>query len=563
MDDVREEIRQKAAVIGIDGATFDLLGPMLDAGHMPNLKRLMAEGASGVLTTTIPPVSASAWVSMATGTNPGQHGMIDFTYPREDGYDIEVSNGLSWQAPPLWYYVGRAGGKSGIISLPMVYPPRPIHGYMLATFLAPSEEANYTYPPGLKGEIEEAVGHFPVQMDESARGRDRAIFVQAVTEMELQRSRVVSYLLDTKPWDFFVYVMETTDNLQHEIWHIIDPNHPRHDPAEAERVLPAIENYYRTVDEQIGVMLARIPRDALVIVMSDHGFGPFHRFFHVNNWLMQEGYLAIKRNLLSQTKLLLHKLGFTPLNVLRLLTAVGLARLRKQVKRGRSQGLLRKAFLSFRDVDWKRTKAFAVGNFGQVYLNVRGRRPYGTVEPGEDYDATCQALIEAALALRDPDDGAQVVKYAYRREEVFQGEAASRTPDIVLHTDRARYVSFGHADFGSNKVIEDSFGQTGHHHMEGVIILGGPGVRQNAKLSGARITDVAPTILWAMGLPVPRYMDGQVLSDAFEPEIVAECPVTFSYDSPSVNLADMDESAFSPGEEDLVIDRLRDLGYIA
>ncbi len=563
MGDVQKGMLQKVAVIGIDGATFDLLTPMLDAGHMPNLKRMIEEGASGVLTTTIPPVSASAWVSMATGTNPGQHGMIDFTYPREDGYDIEVSNGLSWQAPPLWYYVGRAGGKSGIVSLPMIYPPRPLNGYMLATFLAPSEETNYTYPPTLKDEIEDAVGHFPLQMDESARGRDRTVFVEAVTEMELQRSRVVCYLLDTKPWDFFVYVMETIDNLQHEIWHIVDPQHPRHDPEEARRVRPAIENYYHIIDEQIGAMLARIPNDALIIVMSDHGFGSFHRFFHVNNWLLQEGYLVIKRTLLSQIKLLLHRLGFTPLNVLRLLTTIGLARLRKQVKRGRSQGILRKAFLSFRDVDWKRTRAFAVGNFGQVYLNVRGRRPHGMIELGGDYDATCKALIEAALALRDPDTGAQVVKAAYRREEIFQGEAASRTPDIVLHTDRARYVSFGHADFGSNKIIEDSFGQTGHHHMDGVIILDGPGVKRGVKLTGAKIIDVAPTILWAMGLPVPRYMDGKVLDGAFEPELVAERPIESSYDSPSVSLADMDEQAFSPDEEDLVIDRLRDLGYIA
>jgi predicted AlkP superfamily phosphohydrolase/phosphomutase len=424
-------------------------------------------------------------------------------------------------------------------------------------------QLHLTFPPNLKHDIERAVGHFPLQMDESARGGDRGRFVRAVTEMELQRSRVVCHLLDTRPWDFFVYVMETIDNLQHEIWHIIDPTHPRHDPEEAARVRPIIENYYHAIDEQLGEMLALIPEDALVIVMSDHGFGPFHRFFHVNNWLMNEGYLAIKRNLVSQAKLLLYRLGFTPLNMLRFLTNVGLARLRKRVKRGRSQGLLRNAFLSFHDVDWKRTRAFAVGNFGQVYLNVKGRRPDGTIAPGDDYDATCKALIESALALRDPDTGDQVVKAAYRREEIFQGEAASRTPDIVLHTDRARYVSFGHADFGSNKVIEDSFGQTGHHHMDGVIVLHGAGVRRATKVEKAHITDVAPTILWAMGLPVPQYMDGEVLSAAFEPEAVAARPVEFSYESPSVTLADMDQEAFSAEEEDLVIDRLRDLGYIA
>jgi predicted AlkP superfamily phosphohydrolase/phosphomutase len=138
---------RKVAVIGIDGATFDLLQPLLDAGKMPRLKKLIDEGASGLLTTTIPPVSASAWVSMATGTNPGQHGMIDFTYPRPDGYYIEVSNVTTWQAPPIWERVSRAGGKCGVVSLPMTYPPRPLNGYLLATFLAPTEDSGYTYPP--------------------------------------------------------------------------------------------------------------------------------------------------------------------------------------------------------------------------------------------------------------------------------------------------------------------------------------------------------------------------------------------------------------------------------
>jgi predicted AlkP superfamily phosphohydrolase/phosphomutase len=554
---------RKVAVIGIDGATFDLLQPLLDAGKMPRLKKLIDEGASGLLTTTIPPVSASAWVSMATGTNPGQHGMIDFTYPRPDGYYIEVSNVTTWQAPPIWERVSKAGGKCGVVSLPMTYPPRPLNGYLLATFLAPTEDSGYTYPPDLRQEIEGAVGHFPLQMDEGARGRDRAEFTRDVTQMEIQRSRVVCYLLDTRPWDLFIYVMETTDNLQHEIWHIIDPEHPRHDPEEARRCMPAVEEYYRTVDEQVGAIMDRVPEDALVVVMSDHGFGPFHKFFHVNNWLMREGYLKIKRDPLSQAKLLLYRLGFTPLNVLRVLTAVGLSRLRKRVKRGRSQGLLRRVFLSFHDVDWKRTKAFAVGNFGQVYLNVKGLRPDGTVEPGEDYEATRDAIIQAALALRDPTTGDQVVQAAYRREEIFAGNAFERMPDIVLHTDRARYVSFGHADFGSNHIIEDSFGQTGHHHMDGIVVLHGPDVRQGVEVKEAVITDIAPTILWAMGLQVPRYMDGKVLLDVFKPEVTEQRPVEYSYEAPPSGYGDLDEDVYDREEEDAVIERLRDLGYIS
>jgi predicted AlkP superfamily phosphohydrolase/phosphomutase len=107
--------------------------------------------------------------------------------------------------------------------------------------------------------------------------------------------------------------------------------------------------------------------------------------------------------------------------------------------------------LSFNDVDWSRTKAFSVGNFGQVYLNVIGQRSTGAVS-AEQYEEVRDEIIAAAQQLKDTADGSQVVPTVYKREEVFHGVSAELMPDLVLHTDRAKYVSFGHADFGSNKI---------------------------------------------------------------------------------------------------------------
>ena len=145
----------------------------------------------------------------------------------------------------------------------------------------------------------------------------------------------------------------------------------------------------------------------------------------------------------------------------------------------------------------------------------------GAVEPGAAFEALRDDLIEKALALRDPDTGERVIQAAYRSEEVFEGRAFDTMPDLVLHTDRAKYVSFGHADFGSRRVVEPSYGQTGHHHMEGVVVLRGPDIRRGVALEGASLLDVTPTILTHMGLPVGDDMDGNVVGDAFElpPEI--------------------------------------------
>lgn len=557
--DPNPTVKRKVAVFGLDGITFDLLQPWLDEGRLPNLARLLQSGASGRLRSTIPPVSASAWASFATGTNPGQHGLVDFTYPAPDGYDIQVTNGRTRAVPALWEIVNAAGGQCGVVSMPMTYPPRPLHGFMLCSFLTPSQEVDYTYPAALKQELAEKFGPYPLHMSEKGRGSDPRIFVRAVKQMEIDRAQAVKHLLQNKPWDLFMYVIETTDNLQHEVWHLLDESHPLYDAETAAAAVPEILDYYETVDRLLGEMLALVPEDALVVVLSDHGFGPFHKFFHINNWLAANGWLKFRRTPLSLLKRLAFKLGVTPINALKWLTALRLGGMRKNVKRGRGGGMLRRVFLSFNDVDWARTKAFSVGNFGQVYVNVQGKRPLGAVAP-EAYEQLRDEIAAKATALRDPVDGSQVVPTVYKREAVFHGVSAERLPDLVLHTDRAKYVSFGHADFGSNKIVEPSTGQTGHHHMVGVVGLAGPGVRAGLQLPEASLLDLAPTILHYLGLPVPRYMDGRVLTAAFTEAFNAENPVQYEDVDPT---SGREDDSFTQDEEDLVMEKLRDLGYVA
>jgi predicted AlkP superfamily phosphohydrolase/phosphomutase len=552
-------MKRKVAVFGLDGITFDLLQPWLDEGRLPNLARLMAEGASGPLRSTIPPVSASSWASFATGTNPGKHGMIDFTYPDPAGYRVKVSNNRTRTAPALWEIAGQAGREVGIVSLPMTHPPEPISGFVLCSFLTPDADSEYTYPSALKDELIEAVGPFPMHMSEQGRGTDPARFVHSVKEMESQRARSVTYLLQNKPWDLFIYVFETTDNLQHEVWHLLDETHPRHDPQLAAKVMPDILDYYQTVDRLLGEMVKQVPDDALVVVLSDHGFGPFHKFFHINNWLAELGLLKFKRAPLSLVKRLAFRLGVTPITALKWVIRLRLSGMRKNVKRGRGRGVLKRLFLSFADVDWGRTKAFSVGNFGQVYLNAKPQRPQGPVREHE-YEALRDYIATEALALRDPVDDAQIVRKVYKREEVFHGNAVDRMPDLVLHTDRARYVSFGHADFGSNKTVEVSIGQTGHHHMAGVLAMRGPGIRPGLTLEGAKILDLAPTILHYMGLDVPDNMDGEVLIRALTEDFNHTNPVR---NSMSAGQRSSDDAIYTRDEEAAVIAKLRDMGYVA
>jgi len=557
---VERNMQRKVMIIGLDGATWDVLRPWVAEGTLPTLGRLMREGTHGNLTTSIPPVSASAWVSFATGKNPGKHGIVDFVFPKENGYQVLVSNVSYRASKAVWNIINEAGGKVGIVSVPMTYPPEHVDGFVISSFMAPSQESRYTYPDDLKDELREMVGEFPLIMFEGHRAGRSDLFIEDMRSFDIKRAKAVRYLAENKEWDFFCFVFETIDTLQHELWHLMDPLHPRHDPAKAVEVKDAIKGFYQDIDKALGEIIEAAGEDTLVMIMSDHGFGAFHRFFHVNNWLLELGLMKLKRTPLSLFKHALFRLGYTPMKVLRIVSALKLSNLRKRVKRGRGRGLLRKLFLSFEDVDWSRTQAFVVGNFGQLYINIIGKRLQGCVQPGNEYEALRDRIVREALALIDPDTGEHVIKYAYKREEIYSGDRLGKMPDIILHTDRSRYVSFGHADFGSNRVIEPSYGQTGHHNMTGILVLHGEGVDQTKVVEGAHIIDVAPTTLYAMGIPIPDDMDGRVLEEVFTSEYRALHQPTYT-DSSSVRERESED--YQSEDEEKVMERLRGLGYIA
>jgi len=553
-------LAKKVLILGLDGGTFDLLRPWSEEGQLPTISRLLRDGTAGTLTTTIPPVSASAWVSFATGKNPGEHGVVDFVFPREGGYEVSVSNRNFRSSRAFWNVIAEAGRPVGLVNVPMTYPPERLQAgsFVVSSFMAPSADSPWAEPPALKAELEQA-GGYPLFLPEQHRSGQIDRFIEDMLLFDGQRAQAVLSLMERRAWDCLAFVFESTDTLQHELWHLLDDSHPRHDPVLADRHRDQIMAYYRDLDGYLGELIAAGGDDTLVIVMSDHGFGPFHRFFHVNNWLMAQGLLRLKRGPVSLLKLAMYRLGFTPVNVVKMLNWLRLSGLRRNVKRGRGQRLLKRGFLSFDDVDWAGTQAFAMGNFGQVYVNSHGERRQGIVAAGEEYDALREHIISAAEALRDPDTGDHVVQHAYRREEVFSGVSQHRMPDLLLHTDRSRYVSFGHADFGSNRIIEPSVGQTGHHMMNGVLMIAGPAVRRGHQLSGARIVDIAPTVLYALGLEVPSDLDGRVLTEAFQPDRVEANPPVYG-EAPTASEASGEH--YEEDEQETVISRLRAMGYV-
>jgi predicted AlkP superfamily phosphohydrolase/phosphomutase len=549
-------------VIGLDGATLDLLGPWIEAGALPNLQKLMQQGAWGRLRSTLPPISSSSWSSFLTGVNPGKHGLVDFVYPGKDSYKVSMINASSRQTRALWDWLNDAGLQVGLLGIPTTYPPQAVDGFMISGFLAPGPDSEWAYPLELKQELEARLGGFLLSPNERYRSTHRLErFLDDLTASVENRTQAALYLMQSKPWDLFAVVYWDTDMVQHETWRLLDPNHPRHDPVEAETRRDRILRFHRKVDDDVGRLLtaAKPDDDTLIMVMSDHGFGPVHSFFLTNNWLASIGLLRFKRHPWTALKRLLFSVGYTPLRMFRIARALGLGKLRRQVRFQQKARLVNRMFLSFDDVDWTQTQAFSIGSFGQVYINLAGVHPQGIVQPGDDYEALRERIAEEALALRDPHTHEPLVERVYRREEIYSGSYVGRTPDLIVQPRGWEYMAFGHADFGSNRLVEPIVGLSGHHRPDGMLILAGAGVAPGTQLEGANIMDLAPTILHTLGLAVPQDLDGRVLSEAFDTRSPGARPVVYS--QADVYKDHDSEPALSDEESEQVQDKLRGWGY--
>jgi predicted AlkP superfamily phosphohydrolase/phosphomutase len=290
--------------------------------------------------------------------------------------------------------------------------------------------------------------------------------------------------------------------------------------------------------------------------MSDHGHGPVRNFLYVNNYLAQQGYLRFKPGPGARLKQLAFKLGLTPRTVYRLLLAVGLGKLRRTLdKRRGGRGLLKRFFLSFADVDWRSTRAYSIGYIGEVHINLRGREPRGIVEPGGEYEAVRDQVIADLRALKLPD-GTPLIQELWKKEEIYRGPHLEDAPDILFLPHNLETIAFGDFEFGSNRILEPSYGVSSSHRMNGILMAYGPDIQPIGQFHGAHLIDLAPTLLHLAGLAVPADMDGRVLGEM----IKTERPVEVGGTSGGNTLRD---EGYSDEEQAQIIERLQDLGYIS
>lgn len=457
-------MKRKICVLGLDCAAPEII---FNDKSLKNIQRLMAQGMWGRLESVIPPITVPAWMCMVTSQDPGSLGVYGFRNRTDYSYSglgFVTSNSI--KAPAIWDALAREGKKSIIVGLPPGYPPRKINGISIGCFLTPDTvKGEFTHPASLKAKITELVGEYPTDV-KGFRTDDKEWLKKEIFEMSRKQWEVVRWLLREQPWDYFHFVDIGMDRMHHGFWDCWDKQHVQYKPGNPYEDL--IPEYYRWLDSQIGSVLDILDKDTVVLVVSDHGAQRLDGGFVVNEWLVKEGLLVLE----EQPK------EVTPFNKLK--------------------------------VNWAKTKVWSEGGYyARVFFNVQGREPQGVI-PAADYDRFQDEMKGKFEALTD-DKGKPLNSLVFKPNELYR-TARNVPPDLIVHFGRLFWRSIGSVGYGRLHVQENDTGPDACNHAQyGMFLLAAPNSLARGEYQGARLLDIAPTLLDAAGYEVPTLMQGRSL----------------------------------------------------
>ncbi len=510
---------KKLIVIGLDGATWNILLPLIKKDKLPTFKKLLESGVSGTLKSTIPPVTGPSWLSFATGKNPGKTGVYDFL--NRDGVDLKLKSVSSnnYKGESVWDYLSNNGYKTGVVAYPTLYPPYPINGFMISGIGTPAygNYGNITYPEELRKELDAVSDGYELVVNyHNLIYNDMDIFLKDMNKQTDKQFKVVLHLLKTKDWDSFIYVCSATDWIQHIMWKHIDKSHPQYNKETSEKYAEEFEKFFQKID---GFLNQLMSFDANLLIVSDHGFGPQDQCFNLAKWLENKGYLTTRKKVTGGLEIKAKtKLGQLLSFIARLLK---LEKFIPKAVASRASRSLSTSIVNIIDLD--KSMAYCLGHtipFGGIYINP-------DIQNSDKYE-TIKTKIINDLQNLSGDVGKPLKVTIYDSEKIYKGDKVHLAPDIIFTINNWRCVIL-EENFEGPLFEGKSYSNrhTGSHRLEGIFIAHGPDIKKGYKIEGAKIYDIAPTILHLFGLPIPDDMDGRVLTEIFEPdsELKKEKPV--------------------------------------
>jgi predicted AlkP superfamily phosphohydrolase/phosphomutase len=521
----------RVLLIGWDGADWRILEPLLERGDLPNLQALIGRGQKGVLKSTVPTHSWSAWPSFLTGVDPADHGVYDI---------LETVPGTHKQYPVTYRSIKArtfvedlsAAGKKGLyVDVPLMFPPPDVDATIVAGGVLPKGR-QFTQPADLAATLEKNGVSWQINgMSWTTYHNKPEPYLDEVFELTGKRIRAAEWLLDNTDWDLFASVWVSVDRTQHALSNYVGPDHPDYAKNKDTKLASRVRDVYKQLDDAIGSFVSRTRDDDLILFISDHGFQSCYRTIHMDRLLEKFGYLQ-----------------FTASNVV--LGPMQWGPMRKVARTIYDKlGLHGKVSLP-QPVNWSKTRAYTtIRSTGEgVSINLAGREPDGIVEPG-DFERVRDEVMDRLASFVDPKTGKKPVTAIYKREEIFKGTYADKAPDILM--EPAEGYSLTHA----KSAIEDADWVSGDHRLEGTIVAVGPKVQPFSETP--MLVDMAPTLLAALDAPASIKHTGRVLHEVVGTEAAVRA-------GEQVEFADGSgaEPTVTDTEADEMEEHLRGLGYL-
>ena len=458
--------KRKVIIFGLDSAPPELVfDKWLD--YLPNIKRLVSNGISGKLESTIPAITCPAWASMVTSTNPGKLGIYGFRNRRHYDYEgLTFADSSTVKEEAIWDILSRHGKRPVVIGVPLTYPLKPVNnGLMISCFLTPDKNSQFTYPDTLRHEVERVSGGYILDVKDF-RGEDKDQVLNTIYEMTGKRFKLTRHFIQNEDWDFLMMVEMGTDRIQHAFWGFFDNRHPRCLPGN--KYENVIFDYYRYIDDEIGKTLALLDEDTIVLIVSDHGAMMMEGGICINEWLINNGYL---------------KLTHYPDEVTQ---------------------------ISKDMIDWGKTRVWGEGGYyGRLFFNVKDREPNGII-PKQNYEFVRNELIAALEDQRD-QAGQKINTKVFKPEEIYS-ECRNIPPDLIVYYGDLAWRSVGSVGHNSVWANENDTGaDDANHSRHGIFVMSGDNGYHSERRNGLKIMDVTPTVLDRMGIGIPWYMEGDVI----------------------------------------------------
>ncbi|MEI6232321.1 MAG: alkaline phosphatase family protein [Planctomycetota bacterium] len=527
-------------VLALDSVCWDVLLPLVEDGTMPILGAFLKSASYGILESTIPPHSATAWTTWLTGKEPGLHGVLDFVRFDPGTHRFRFHDSSVQRDSSILSILSQAGISAGSIFLPRNYPPYPLkNGYMVSGFETPNVDSQFTNPPDLRDEILQLAPELLFQFEEGwekdtgddaafERNIGRAIYSVDVLEL------LATHLQKTRPTRFQVAYLQTTDIVFHKAWKWCDAASKQTRENPMRRAL--IQTFFRRIDDSIARVLELNSGDnprTLRLICSDHGHGSSDGRVFVNNLLREWGYLK-------------------PLG--------GFDKFRRRLTSFSFKKLERKQSNKEMALDWSQTKAYMahVGIHGFVYLNKKGREPHGIVTRDE-FDTVRNALIEKFRAVKIPGTDLPVFQDVWKGEDIYARKEELNLPDIVLGATNGYFPRNKLSRSFTVRATPNTI--CGVHRPDGVYAFSGPGIRpSNGEAPRASIADICPTLLAAMGLPIPADVTGKAMQHIFETKPNLHIAANAAHIATAQPV--VEQPVYTSEEQQAVEKRLADLGYL-